>query len=117
MVFELNEEQMMVQEMARNFAQKELLPIAADLDEQVRYPVEVVKKMADLGLMGMAISEEYGGSGFDYISYVIAMEEISRACAGTAVIMSVNNSLVCEPIYRFGTEEQKKEVLTPLAKR
>ncbi len=116
MVFELNEEQMMVQEMARNFAQKELLPIAADLDEQVRYPVEVVKKMADLGLMGMAISEEYGGSGFDYISYVIAMEEISRACAGTAVIMSVNNSLVCEPIYRFGTEEQKKEVLTPLAK-
>ncbi len=116
MNFELTDEQKMIQDMTRDFAQNEVLPLAAELDEEARYPEELVRKMAELGLMGMAVPEEYGGPGLDYISYAIAMEEISRACAGTAVIMSVNNSLVCEPLMKFGNEEQKKKFLTPLAK-
>ncbi|MBI5575683.1 MAG: acyl-CoA dehydrogenase [Deltaproteobacteria bacterium] len=115
MVFDLTEEQRMIQEMARNFAQKEVLPAAADLDESGRYPEELVKQMSDLGLMGVAVPEEYGGAGMDNICYAIAMEEIARACASTAVIMSVNNSLVCDPLLKFGTEEQKKRYLVPLA--
>jgi len=115
MVFDLTEEQRMIQEMARNFAQKEVLPKAAELDETGRYPGELVRQMAELGLMGVAVPEEYGGSGMDNICYAIAMEEIARACASTAVIMSVNNSLVCDPLLKFGTEEQKKKYLVPLA--
>ncbi len=115
MVFELTEEQRMIQEMARSFAQKEVLPKAADLDETSRFPEDLVRKMAELGLMGVAVPEEYGGAGMDNICYVIAMEEIARACASTAVIMSVNNSLVCDPVLKFGTEEQKKAFLVPLA--
>lgn len=101
--------------MSRNFAQKEVLPKAAELDETSRFPEELVKKMGELGLMGMSVPEEYGGAGFDYVSYAIAMEEISRACASTAVIMSVNNSLVCEPLLSYGSEEIKTKYLTPLA--
>ena len=115
MVFDLTEEQRMIQEMARNFAQKEVLPKAAELDETGRYPGELVRQMAELGLMGVAVPEEYGGSGMDNICYAIAMEEIARACASTAVIMSVNNSLVCDPLLKFGTEEQKTKYLVPLA--
>jgi len=115
MVFDLTEEQQMIQDMARNFAQKEVLPKAALLDETGRYPEELVRQMAELGLMGVAIPEEYGGAGMDNICYAIAMEEISRACASTGVIMSVNNSLACDPILKFGTEEQKRNYLTPLA--
>lgn len=115
MVFDLTEEQRMIQEMARNFAQKEVLPLAAELDEAGRYPAELVRQMAELGLMGVAVPEEYGGAGMDNICYAIAMEEIARACASTAVIMSVNNSLVCDPLLKFGTEEQKKKYLVPLA--
>ena len=115
MVFDLTEEQRMIQEMARNFAQKEVLPLAAELDEAERYPAELVRQMAELGLMGVAVPEEYGGAGMDNICYAIAMEEIARACASTAVIMSVNNSLVCDPLLKFGTEEQKKKYLVPLA--
>ena len=115
MVFDLTEEQQMIQDMARTFAQKEVLPKAADLDETERYPEELVRMMAELGLMGVAVPEEYGGAGMDNICYAIAMEEISRACASTGVILSVNNSLACDPILRFGTEEQKKKYLTPLA--
>src|SRR3990172_523186 len=115
MVFDLSEEQRMIQEMARNFAQKEVLPKAAELDETGRYPEELVRQMAELGLMGVAVPEEDGGAGMDNICYAIAMEEISRACASTGVILSVNNSLACDPILRFGTEEQKKKYLTPLA--
>ncbi len=115
MVFDLTEEQRMIQDMARNFAQKEVLPIAAELDETGRYPKELVKQMTELGLMGVAVPEEYGGAGMDNICYAIAMEEIARACASTAVIMSVNNSLVCDPLLKFGTEEQKKKYLVPLA--
>ncbi|PWB62778.1 MAG: acyl-CoA dehydrogenase [Deltaproteobacteria bacterium] len=115
MVFDLTEEQRMIQEMARSFAQKEVLPKAAELDETGRYPGELVQQMGELGLMGVAVPEEYGGAGMDNICYVIAMEEIARACASSAVIMSVNNSLVCDPLLKFGTEEQKKKYLVPLA--
>lgn len=115
MRFELTEEQQMLQKMARDFAQSEVLPRAAEIDKSHRHPQELVKRMAELGLMGVAVPDEYGGSGMDNVSYALAMEEISRACASTGVIMSVNNSLVCDPILRFGSEEQKREFLTPLA--
>jgi butyryl-CoA dehydrogenase len=113
--FELTEEQQMLQTMARDFAQKEVLPKAAEIDKNHRHPAELVKRMAELGLLGVAVPEAYGGSGMDNVSYALAMEEISRACASTGVIMSVNNSLVCDPILRFGTEAQKRAFLTPLA--
>ncbi|MEW6721566.1 MAG: acyl-CoA dehydrogenase [Thermodesulfobacteriota bacterium] len=115
MEFELTDEQRMIRETARNFAQKEVLPLAAELDETGRFPAELVRQMAELGFMGVAVPEEYGGSGMDNICYVIAMEEISRACASTGVIMSVNNSLVCDPILKFASEDVKREYLVPLA--
>jgi butyryl-CoA dehydrogenase len=115
MDFELTEEQRMIQDMARNFALKEVLPKAAELDETGRFPKELVEQMAELGLMGVAIPEQYGGSGMDHVCYAIAIEEISRACASTGVIMSVNNSLACDPILKFGSEEVKREYLVPLA--
>ncbi len=115
MVFDLTEEQRMIQDTARSFAQKEVLPKAAELDETGRFPEELVRKMGDLGLMGVAVPEEYGGAGMDNICYVIAMEEIARACASTSVILSVNNSLACDPILKFGSEEQKRRTLPPLA--
>ena len=115
MDFKLTEEQRMIQDMARNFAQKEVLPKAAELDETGRFPKELVQQMAELGLMGVAIPEQYGGSGMDHVCYAIAIEEISRACASTGVIMSVNNSLACDPILKFGSEEVKREYLVPLA--
>jgi butyryl-CoA dehydrogenase len=113
--FKPTEEQLAVQQTARDFATNEVLPKAAAIDREHRHPAELVKRMAELGFLGIAVPEEWGGSGFDNISYVLAMEEISRACASTGVIMSVNNSLVCDPIYRFGTDAQKQEWLTPLA--
>src|SRR3954470_14910625 len=115
MQFAPTEEQSAVQRTAHDFAINEVLPKAAEIDREHRHPTELVQRMAELGFLGIAVPEQYGGSGFDHISYVLAMEEISRACASTGVIMSVNNSLVCDPIYRFGTEEQKREWLTPLA--
>ncbi len=115
MDFDLTDEQRMIQEMARSFAQKEVLPKAAELDETGRFPEELVRQMADLGLMGVAVPEEYGGAGMDNICYAIATEEIARACASTAVILSVNNSLACAPILSFGSEEQKRKYLVSLA--
>ncbi|RJP68215.1 MAG: acyl-CoA dehydrogenase [Candidatus Abyssobacteria bacterium SURF_17] len=115
MDFELTEEQRMIQDMARNFAEKEVAPVAAELDDTHRFPTELAQKMGELGLMGVAVPDQYGGAGMDCVSYVVALEEISRACANTGVIMSVNNSLVCDPILSNGTEEQKKKFLTPLA--
>ncbi len=115
MQFNPTEEQKAVQTTAREFATNEVLPKAAEIDREHRHPAELVKRMAELGFLGIAVPDEYGGSGLDHVSYALAMEEVSRACASTGVIMSVNNSLVCDPIYRFGTEEQKKEWLTPLA--
>lgn len=115
MDFELTEEQRMIQEMAHDFAEKEIKPKAPELDKTERHPTEIIQKMAELNLMGIAIPDTYGGGGADVVSYVLALEEISWGCASVGVIMSVNNSLVCDPIFTFGTEEQKKKFLTPLA--
>ena len=115
MELELTDEQQMVLKTAADFARAEVLPKAAEIDREHRHPKELVARMAELGLLGIAVPEEYGGSGFDTISYVLALEEVSRACASTGVIMSVNNSLVCDPILKFGTEAQKREYLVPLA--
>lgn len=115
MDLELTEEQKMIQKMTRDFAEEKVKPIAAELDETSRYPEELVREMAELGLMGIAIPEEYGGAGMDNLCYAIALEEICVACASTGVIMSVNNSLVCDPLYKNGSEEQKTRYLTPLA--
>jgi len=115
MKFFPTEEQQAVQATAREFATNEVLPKAAEIDREHRHPVELVKRMAELGFLGIAVPEQYGGAGLDHVAYALAMEEVSRACASTGVIMSVNNSLVCDPINRFGTEDQKREWLTPLA--
>jgi butyryl-CoA dehydrogenase len=115
MNFELSDEQKMVREMARDFAENEIKPKAPELDKSERHPAEIVQKMAELNLMGIAIPDIYGGGGADIISYVLALEEISRGCASVGVIMSVNNSLVCDPLFTFGTEEQKRKYLVPLA--
>jgi butyryl-CoA dehydrogenase len=114
--FELTEQQRMIKELAADFAAREIAPIAAQIDEEERFPTDVVKKMGELGFMGMNVPEQYGGAGLDMVCYVLAMEEISKACASCGVIMSVNNSLVCWPIETYGTEEQKKKWLAPLAK-
>jgi butyryl-CoA dehydrogenase len=113
--FELSEDQQLVQKMARDFAMSEVLPKAAAIDREHRHPTELVARMGELGLLGIAIPDAQGGSGFDHVAYALAMEEVSRACASTGVIMSVNNSLVCDPIYRFGTAAQHQEFLVPLA--
>jgi butyryl-CoA dehydrogenase len=115
MDFELNEEQRMIQEMARNFAEKEVAPLAAELDETHRFPTDLARKMGELGLMGVAVPEEYGGAGMDYVCYVVALEEISVACANTGVVMSANNSLACGPVLANGTHEQKQKFLAPMA--
>ncbi|HJL17756.1 MAG TPA: acyl-CoA dehydrogenase [Sandaracinaceae bacterium LLY-WYZ-13_1] len=115
MNFELTEEQKLVQQMARDFAKNEVEPQARELDAEGRWPADLVTRMGELGLLGIAVPEEYGGAGGDNVSYVLAMEEIARACASTSVIMSVNNSLVCDPLLKYGSEDQKKEFLTPLA--
>ena len=115
MDFELTPDQKLIQQTAREFALKEIAPKAAELDKTSRWPNEILAKMAELGFMGMAIPEEFGGAGMDAMSYALAMEEISAACASCGVIMSVNNSLFCDPIYKFGTEAQKKDILTQVA--
>ena len=116
MKLELNDQQKMIQKMVSEFAEKEIGPIAAELDKTEEYPTKTLEKMAKLGLLGTIIPSEYGGAGLDTISYVIVVEEISRKCASTGVITSVHNSLVGWPIMKYGTEEQKKKYLPPLAK-
>ncbi|MFA6439308.1 MAG: acyl-CoA dehydrogenase [Bacteriovoracaceae bacterium] len=115
MNFELNETHRMIQETARQFAHEELAPSADERDEKELFPHEQIKKLGELGFMGMMVPEEYGGAGLDTVSYVIAMEEISKVDASCGVIMSVNNSLVCYGLTKHGTEEQKKKFLVPLA--
>ena len=115
MDFDLDEQQQMIRKMAREFAEKEIKPVAAELDEKASFPAEIVKKLGELGFMGMMVPEEYDGAAMDAVSYAIAVEEISRADASTGVTMSVNNSLCCQPILDYGTEEQKKRYLPPLA--
>lgn len=116
MDFQLTSEQLMIRNMARDFAQKEVAPKAAERDAKSEFPADSVRKMAELGLMGMMIPQEWGGAGLDTISYVLALEEIAVACASTAVTMSVNNSLYCGPILKFGTDGQKKRYLYPFAR-
>ncbi len=116
MIFELNEQQRMIRDMARDFATREIAPVAAHHDEAEEFPAAIVKKMGELGFMGMNVAEEFGGAGLDSLCYVLAMEEISKACASSCVIMSVNNSLVCWPLEKYATDEQKTKWLTPLAK-
>ncbi len=115
MNFELTDEQKMIQEMARKFAEREIKPVAAELDRTHAHPSEICAKMGELGLMGITIPEEYGGGGMDYICYALALIEISKACASCGVIMSVCNSLYNFPVYAYGTEEQKQKYLTPVA--
>jgi butyryl-CoA dehydrogenase len=113
---EVDESQRLLLEQVRAFARGEIAPRAKELDESGRFPTELVKQLGGMGLMGMMVSEEWGGSGMDAVSYAMAMEEVSAACASTGVIMSVNNSLVCAPIQQFGTEDQKRRFLAPLAR-
>jgi butyryl-CoA dehydrogenase len=113
---ELTEEQRQVRDLCRDFADAELRPNARRWDEAHEFPREAVRKLAELGLMGVAVPPEWGGAGMDHVAYAIAMEEISRGCAGTGVIMSVNNSLYCDPVLRYGTDEQKRELLEPFAR-
>jgi alkylation response protein AidB-like acyl-CoA dehydrogenase len=115
MNFELSEEHKMIRDAARDFAQTELLPGVIERDENQTFPHEQIKKMGELGFLGMMVSPEYGGGGMDTISYVLAMEEISKVDASASVVMSVNNSLVCWGLEKFGTEEQKQKYLTRLA--
>jgi len=116
MQLELNEQQKMIQKMVREFAEKEVAPIAAELDEKEEYPIKTLEKMSKLGLLGVIIPQEYGGAGLDTISYEVVVEEISRKCASTGVVTSVHNSLAAWPIMKYGTEEQKKKYLPILAK-
>jgi butyryl-CoA dehydrogenase len=114
--FDLSEDQQAVREMVREFAESEIRPIAAKIDETHDFPLATTKQMGELGLMGMFVPEPHGGAGMDYVSYVIAIEELSRVCASHGVIASAHNSLVNYPILTYGTEAQKRKYLVPLAK-
>lgn len=115
MLFKLTDEQLMIQNMVREFSRKVISATAAQRDKTKEFPAENFRQMGELGLMGMMIPEEYGGESADTISYVLALSEIAYSCASTSVVMSVQNSIVCESLYKFGNEEQKQEFLIPLA--
>src|SRR5258706_14493808 len=115
MLFQFTEEQLTIQKAARDFAQRECLPGVIERDEHQKFPKEQVMKLADLGFLGMMVRPEYGGAGMDTVSYVLAMEEISKIDASASVVMSVNNSLVCYGLQEYGSEEQKQKYLHPLA--
>jgi len=115
MNFQLSEEHLMIQKAARDFAKTECLPGVIERDELQKFPREQIMKLAELGFMGMMVDPKYGGAGMDTVSYVLAMEEVSKIDASTSVSMSVNNSLVCWGLETYGTEEQKQKYLTPLA--
>jgi butyryl-CoA dehydrogenase len=113
---DLNEEQILLQRTVRDFAEAEVKPHARELDETGHFPHDTFRKAAELGLTGVAIPESEGGAGMDYICYGIMIEEIARVCASTSVVLSVQNSLYCDPIHRFGSDEQKKKFLVPFAR-
>jgi butyryl-CoA dehydrogenase len=115
MYFKLSDEHEMLRKMVRDFAKKEVEPTAAERDEQERFDMDIFRKMADLGLLGIPWPEEYGGIGSDYLAYVIAVEELSRVCASTGVTLSAHTSLAGWPLFKFGTEEQKQKYLKPMA--
>jgi alkylation response protein AidB-like acyl-CoA dehydrogenase len=116
MYFEFTEEQLMIRQAARDFAQTELKPGVIERDEHQKFPAEQVKKLGELGFLGMMVSPQYGGSGMDAISYVLVMEELSKVDASASVVVSVNNSLVCYGLEKYGSEAQKQKYLIPLAK-
>ncbi|NLC06804.1 MAG: acyl-CoA dehydrogenase, partial [Syntrophomonadaceae bacterium] len=116
MDFRLTEEQELIRASAREFTQKYLEPIAAELDEESRYPAEVMAKLAEMDWLGIPYPTEYGGAGSDYLTFAIVIEEISRACASTGFTVSATTGLVLTPIFQFGTEEQKKKFMIPLCK-
>ena len=115
MLFKLTDEQLMIQSMVREFSRKVVAATAAERDRTKEFPADNFRQMGELGLMGMMIPEEYGGEDADTISYVLALTEIAYSCASTSVVMSVQNSIVCESLYKYGTKEQKQEFLKPLA--
>jgi len=115
MDFDLTDEQKMLEKTVRDFAEKEIKPTRAEFDEKAEYPIEILRRLGEMGIMGMAVPPEYGGSGADVISYAIAVEELSKIDPSVAVAVSVHNSLGCDPIVKFGTEEQKKKWLPGLA--
>ena len=116
MDFHLSKEQEMIRKMYREFAETEVKPLAEELDEEERFPMETVEKMAKLGMMGIYFPKQYGGAGGDVLSYAMCVEELAKVCGTTAVIVSAHTSLCCAPIFEHGTEEQKKKYLVPLAK-
>src|SRR5437867_2907998 len=116
MDFDPSESETMIRTMVREFVEAELRPVVAENERTGSFPSEILSKMADLGLCGMVIPEEWGGAGLDTVSYAAAIEEVSRVCASTAVTLSVTNSVCAYPIYRFGSTEQKERYLRPLAK-
>ncbi|MCY0895777.1 MAG: acyl-CoA dehydrogenase family protein [Alicyclobacillaceae bacterium] len=116
MEFDFTSEQKMIRDTVREFARAEIAPIAAELDRTERFPIELFEKMGKLGFLGLPIPEEYGGSGADFLSYCLALEELGQTCAGTALSFEAHISLACMPILHFGTEEQKQKYLVPLAK-
>src|SRR5437762_11430961 len=115
MEFALTPEQKLIQQTARDFADEKLAPLAAEYDSSEEFTAPQAKTLAEMGFLGMMVPEQYGGSGLDTVSYVLAMEEVSRACASSSVTMTVQNSLVCWPIDYFGNEEHKRKYLAPLA--
>ena len=115
MNLDLTDEQRMIREVARDIAEREVRPIAAEIDRDARFPHETIKRMGELGLMGILVPERWGGVGGDTVSYAVVMEEIARVCGSHAVVMSVNNSLFCDPIYKNGTEAQRERFLRPVA--
>lgn len=116
MDFELSEEHRMIQRMVREFAEKEIAPRAIEIDEKDEFPEDLFRRMGELGILGLPFPEEYGGSGGDYLALVLALEEIARVSGTMAIILDAHTSLCCEPIYLFGTEEQKRKYLVPLAR-
>ena len=115
MSYQLNEEQKMIQAMVKDLAREAILPTAAERDKTKEFPADIIKQMGELGLMGMSVPPEYNGAGVDTISYSLALQEIGYACASTAIIMSVHNSVSCGPIYKFGSDFLKENYLKPLA--
>ena len=115
MNFELTEDQKRIRDAVREFARTEIAPGVAEREKTARFPAEVLKKLGEMGILGMMVPEEYGGAGSDVLSYILAIEELAHVCASTAVIVSVTNSVVCFPIWRFGTEAQKQTILRELA--
>jgi alkylation response protein AidB-like acyl-CoA dehydrogenase len=115
MNLDLTDEQRMIRDVARDFAEREVRPIAAAIDREARFPHETIKRMGELGLMGIFVPEKWGGAGGDTVAYAVAMEEIARVCGSHAVVMSVNNSLFCDPIRKYGTDAQRERFLRPVA--